>query len=555
MAEVDLYRDYFSRHPDVFAAYMATSLAYPVGAVAAPAIMGGLLEKIKKGVGFSNVKWRVALLLGIIGFIYLVNISQQYANVQVASSFRMEARQEILRRLMRSRAYRFHTVDIPETIYKLIEIPDAMVYMLTLFKEIGPAIATMIGILIYFTWLSAKVKSPTIGLFVLVAILIAWGTASYNAATSLPSLMQNTANTESLYNRCGDVLEVLPHTLAVAARAEEAARHSTLVGEHLHRVRETNNRMVNIQMGTGVAMVVIVATVFGLLWKSHRSGALSPGVFTGSVFVLMCSRGVMWNLVTAVNPLLREYAHIHRLNDYFNELDAEAENAGAIERDAITVDPACVTPSLVFRNVTFSYSNSPLLSNVSFSLSAGSHTLVRGPVGSGKSTIGMLTIGLQQPTSGQVVVCGHDINTLSRRGISKLVSLIPAVPALLQRTVRENIQFGLSHRNFSDGDLIRALNTVGLDLPLDRNVGHRGEDISTGQRKLVYLAKAMLQNNPVIIADELTANLDPVTTGRVLQSLETVAAGKVLLFVSHDPPAGFRFDNTLSVSSGRINME
>lgn len=554
MADVELYQSYFYRHPDVAASLAAWAMMFPMESVVAPAIMGGLVDKVKNGATFSSVKWRVLLILGIVGLLYTANILKQHANVELRTTFLMEARREIIRRLMQSRAYRFTSVDIPEVVYRLVEIPHAMVNVLNYIREIGPSAATMVGTIVYFAWISAKAKDPTIALVILFACISVWAIAGYNAETSLPELVDNTQRTEQLYNRFGDVLEVLPHTFAVAARTEETENQSEQVLSLLEQISDTYRHMVNIQTVSGGVMLTAVAISFALLWRAHKRGALGPGVFTGSIFVLMFSRSVMWNLVGMINPLLRELSEIRRLNVFFEELDREIEDTNAVARDSNNTTLDCVTPSLAFERVSFGYTaGATVLNDVSFELPANSRTLVQGPVGSGKSTVALLSIGLRSPTSGVVRLCGHDITSLGRKGISQLVSMVPAVPSLLDRTVRENMLFGLSDRGFTDEDLRQALFSVGVNISLDRRVGHRGEELSTGQRKLVYLAKAMLQDNPVLIVDELTANLDDETAAEVLRHLDTVARGKVLVFVSHDPPEGFRFDRTLTVSGGGIN--
>jgi ABC-type multidrug transport system fused ATPase/permease subunit len=244
----ELFDSYFTEHPHVLEAYIASAVAFPLGTVVAPALVGGLVERVKAGATFDDVKLRVLILLGIVAVGFIVNMLQQYANVEVGTSFRVHVRKEIIERVMRSRAYSYHSVDIPETIYKLIELPDSLAYMLNLFKDIGPAMATIVAMFVYFTWLSAQTKNPCIAGTILLYVLFMWGSVAYNAHVSIPRLVTNTGEYINLYNRSGDVLEVLPHTLAIAATSEEATRHSDMVVQHMAHVQETHNHMVEIQI-------------------------------------------------------------------------------------------------------------------------------------------------------------------------------------------------------------------------------------------------------------------------------------------------------------------
>ena len=169
------------------------------------------------------------------------------------------------------------------------------------------------------------------------------------------------------------------------------------------------------------------------------------------------------------------------------------------------------------RNVSFSYGDSPVLRDVSFSVADSESVVVMGPSGSGKSTILRLILGLENPDSGEVCVDNHSISVLKekhKREIRKKIGMVFQDGALFDSlTVGENVGYYLiEHTNLSwaeiEGRVRKMLGFVGLDA--DRIIDRLPEHLSGGMQRRVAIGRALLSTDPkIMLYDEPTTGLDP----------------------------------------------
>ncbi|HTW04104.1 MAG TPA: thiol reductant ABC exporter subunit CydD [Streptosporangiaceae bacterium] len=166
---------------------------------------------------------------------------------------------------------------------------------------------------------------------------------------------------------------------------------------------------------------------------------------------------------------------------------------------------------------------------------AGEITVLAGPSGSGKSTLLDVLLGFTRPSDGRVLVDGDDLAALDAETWRAQVGWVPQQPYLFPGTVAANIRLGWP--DAPDAAVMAAARAAALDdLPLDRLVTERGGGLSSGQRRRVALARALLPGRPVLLLDEPTAGLDPETEDRVLAALSAqAAAGRIVLIAAHHP--------------------
>jgi len=177
----------------------------------------------------------------------------------------------------------------------------------------------------------------------------------------------------------------------------------------------------------------------------------------------------------------------------------------------------------------------PAPDRISALFRAGEITVLAGPSGSGKSTLVDVLLGFAQPSAGRVLVDGEDLATLDLETWRAQVGWVPQQPCLFPGTVAANIRLGWP--DAPDEAVAAVARAAALDdLPLDRLVTERGGGLSSGQRRRVALARALLPGRPVLLLDEPTAGLDPEREDRVLSALSAqAAAGRIVLIAAHHP--------------------
>jgi ATP-binding cassette subfamily C protein CydCD len=178
--------------------------------------------------------------------------------------------------------------------------------------------------------------------------------------------------------------------------------------------------------------------------------------------------------------------------------------------------------------------------------------VLAGPSGSGKSTLLDVLLGFAQPAAGRVIIDGDDLAGLDPETWRAQVGWVPQQPYLFPATVAANIR--LSWPDAPDDAVAAAARAAALDdLPLDRLVTERGGGLSSGQRRRVALARALLPGRPVLLLDEPTAGLDPETEDRVLDTLRAQAAvGRIVLIAAHHPRVITVADQVVRLSAEEI---
>ena len=217
------------------------------------------------------------------------------------------------------------------------------------------------------------------------------------------------------------------------------------------------------------------------------------------------------------------------------------------------------SPVIELHNVTRRYdigaSTVTALLDVDLTVSPGEFVVVLGPSGCGKTTL-LNTIGaLDTPSEGTVMVAGHDITTASRselftfrrNSVSFVFQSFNIFPSL---TALENVQFGADVSGKKDGVTAQQmLEQVGLR----ERVKHFPHELSGGEQQRVAIARALATDNPVLLADEPTGELDFATGSRILELLISQAeSGKAVLVVTHNREISRIADRVIELSGGRI---
>lgn len=216
--------------------------------------------------------------------------------------------------------------------------------------------------------------------------------------------------------------------------------------------------------------------------------------------------------------------------------------ASPVERpaDAAFVHRPELRGEIEFRDVVFSYPGQPVaaLKGVTFHIPAGEKVVIIGRIGSGKTTLQKLLLGLYQPTSGAVAVDGVDVRQLDPADLRRNVGYVSQDTTLFYGTLRENIAIGAPYAD--DATIVAAAEMAGLSEFVNRHpngfdmlISERGDSLSGGQRQGVAIARALLMDPPILLLDEPTSSMDFTAEQLFKQQLKTVAAHKTTIIVTH----------------------
>ena len=210
-----------------------------------------------------------------------------------------------------------------------------------------------------------------------------------------------------------------------------------------------------------------------------------------------------------------------------------------------------------FRNVNFSYNETPVIKDMSFEINPGTTVGILGPTGSGKSTIANLICRYYDVTSGQVLVDGIDVRDYNLQELRRKVGITMQEAFLFSDTVEGNIAFAKPEASFEDvetaAELARVKEFIGdLTDGYDTIVGERGVGLSGGQKQRIALARLFLADPKIMILDDTTSAVDNDTEYKIRQSIKNRSKGHTAFIISHRISSFENCDVILVVQNGRI---
>ncbi len=277
---------------------------------------------------------------------------------------------------------------------------------------------------------------------------------------------------------------------------------------------------------------VNLATVVGGVYLIH-AGMLTMG---GLIACTMLSGRAMAPLAQLV-ALLMQYQNARlALKSLEDTMKRPTERSG----ETAFIHRAEIRGEIEFRDVTFGYAadTEPALKNVSFKIRPGEHVVVLGRVGSGKTTLQKLMLGLYAPTSGAVYIDGVDLRQLDPADVRRNIGYVGQDTLLFYGSLRDNIAIGAPYAD--DQTIIEAAEMGGLAEFVNRHpqgfdmlIGERGESISGGQRQGVAMARAVLLDPPILLLDEPTSSMDFSSEEQLKERLRRFTEHKTMVIVTH----------------------
>ena len=307
----------------------------------------------------------------------------------------------------------------------------------------------------------------------------------------------------------------------------------------------TMNSAMWVQQTVNIAIVVLGVYLIG-------EGELSMG---GLIACSMLSSRALAP-VGQVAGLLTQYHNaataLTSLNDILSRPVERPEDSNFVSRQHFE-------GRIEFKDVSFQYPGQDILSlkNVSFAIQPGEKVAFLGRVGSGKTTMEKLMLGLYRPTEGAVLVDGIDLRQLDPAELRRHIGYVPQDVTLFYGTLRDNLT--INSRDADDGDVLQAAQIGGVadfvnahPKGFDMLVGERGESLSGGQRQGVAIARAFINDPPILLMDEPTGSMDHSSEEFIKQQLRAHTEGKTMVVITHRTSLLELVDRIIVVDSGKI---
>jgi ATP-binding cassette subfamily B protein len=242
-------------------------------------------------------------------------------------------------------------------------------------------------------------------------------------------------------------------------------------------------------------------------------------------------------------------------------LDAQPEIQDTPEVMASAERPHSKIEEVTFERLHFAYKQgSPVLTDFNLRIAAGESIALVGETGSGKSTVAKVMCRFYEPTEGRVLINGVDYRQRSLHWLQSNLGMVLQEPHLFSGNIRENIRYG--RLNATDAEVEEVAARVGASAFIekfparyDTEVGEGGNRLSTGQKQLIALARALLADPQILVLDEATSSVDTETEREIQAGIETVLKGRISLIIAHRLSTIRAANRILVLDQGRVIEE
>ena len=328
--------------------------------------------------------------------------------------------------------------------------------------------------------------------------------------------------------------------------------------------KDTNTQSYHLSLRQGLtfsAIFPILGTIAGvgtalIVYFGGRSvlgGIVTPGQW----YLFVESINMFWFPLTSIASFWSQFQlGLSASERVFALIDAEPR---VVQTDSQKMQQ--LKGRIEFKKLDFHYSaQEQVLTGFNMTIPARETVALVGHTGAGKSSLGKLVARFYEFQGGQLLIDGQDIREFDLSSYRHHLGIVQQTPFLFGGTVRDNIRYGVP--DASDEQVIKVAKEIGggdwlASLPkgLDTDVGETGKGISMGQRQLVALARVLLQNPSILILDEATASVDPLTEAQIQEGLEVILRDRTAIVIAHRLSTIKTADRIVVLSKGEIIEE
>jgi ATP-binding cassette, subfamily B, bacterial len=528
-----------------------------------------LAGQVAASIGQGNIVG-LARVAGVLALVFLgqkiVQYGQDALMAKAAFAVALDLRKQVYAHLQRLNLSYFETAQTGDLTYRLTEDIDRIGEVVNkFFHDFVPCTLQMVVLLVYLIYLNWQLTIATFLVAPLMGILIAWcgeqmlkfSRRSQNRTSNLSALLTEVFSGIRLVQ----AFAAEEYEIERFAKEAEYNRQAKYAAEHLKAIQQP-------VVGFLYAMSVLLLLFLGG-WQ------ISMGNLTGSSFV---------SFLAGVGLLIDPIAHMTSNYNDFKQGEASIDRIfelvaiepTVVEKvDAIALPP--VTGKVEYRQVSFAYeqkhkstqetaqskiqnlkSKIPwVLQNLNLLAMPGETIALVGASGAGKTTLLNLLPRFYDPQSGQILIDGVDIQSVTLSSLRRQIGIVPQETILFSGTIAQNIAFGQAEFDMKAvEEAAKVANAHQFITQLSQGyhtwVGERGVNLSGGQRQRIAIARALLLNPRILILDEATSALDSESEALVQEALERLMQERTVFIIAHRLATVRRAHRILVLEQGQI---
>lgn len=321
------------------------------------------------------------------------------------------------------------------------------------------------------------------------------------------------------------------------------------------RFYKFSNTLLNRQnLASPTSEFLGITVIAILLWYGGKM-VLIDGTLDSSSFIAYM--GLAYNILTPAKAISKASYSVKKGNAAAERVLEILETETDIIDASNAIDKKEFTSEIDIQNISFKYQDDWVLKNFSLKVPKGHTVALVGQSGSGKSTIANLITRFYDVNDGSINIDSHNIKTISKNSLRKLLGLVTQDSILFNDTVKGNLL--VAKNDATNNEIIEALKIANAwefveSLPngIDTNIGDSGNKLSGGQKQRLSIARAVLKNPPIMILDEATSALDTESEQLVQNALENMMKNRTSIVIAHRLSTIQKADNIIVMSKGKI---
>jgi ATP-binding cassette subfamily C protein LapB len=328
---------------------------------------------------------------------------------------------------------------------------------------------------------------------------------------------------------------------------EQAVGHTAYWSQKSRMISASTNHFAQLMQQLNMVFIVVLGTYL----------IADLELTMGALIACVMLSGRIAGPISQFASLLANYQQTKTAFTSLNDIMAQPDESISTKDSHISLTN--ITGDIHLNNVSFGYpeKTTQALSNVNIKIKAGERIGIIGRVGSGKTSLARLLLGLYEPNQGHVLLDGIDIRQCNLADVRRQISYVDQSSDLFLGTLKQNVSYGL---NFVDDQhIISALNTAGLSdmvnsdpQGLDQMIAEKGANLSGGQRQAVAIARAVLRNTSVLVLDEPTSAMDNLSEESVKANLKLHINEKTVILITHKMSMLSLVDRVIIMDAGKV---
>ena len=515
------------------------------------------------GLEYNNsitILWKIASLSIFIDSVYMVGNYFDKIYYPMMEKF---IRFKLIDVIFKNIEVKYEKEDISNHIIKTLKIPNTVTSFTGRFIYwVVTFVLTTVVILGYILCLN-----PTIGLFTIFVFAIFFIIYYYILLDTKITSEQRESQEKDLMSNIDDVLS---NSISIICTKKINDEKEYLTNKHAIYDNAHENQLWNTSKGGYILSIAITVVLVGYVYfilRMYKKQQVDSRTTIKIIIIILffvryiktaSQRSIL--VIAEYGKLAENESNIKRLlvNSDENGTQTNIPITGNIEFKNVSFkyEPAVATAATAATDAESDTTAAKTLDKVSFKIKSLDRVAIIGTNGSGKSTIIKLLSGFFTPTDGEILFDGVNIRNINREYLRSKLSIVSQKVVLFNRTVLENICYATNTPKDEVVEILDKLKIMNVfkKLPqgLDTMAGSRGENLSGGQRQIIYLLRSYLSNKPITIMDEPTAAVDSFHKKYVIQMINEMSKKTTLIVVTHDSEFAATFPVKIYIEGGKI---